>query len=279
MPKRTFVLGIVFVAALAVLVWVIFQTPQPDGTIIQNRAPAAGGTSTALTTAAGANQARVIASSGAKTVSGAQIPAGPVRTGPLGQNAVTAPAAGADWALGANHVVSWERATRVTGGIALMNAADGSMVGWLIGQTNGGDTSFTWNTRDLYVSRTSATKITVQPGKYFLKVIFDSAQWPAIVSPSFSIIQPDQVRALVYNLAVKDGVFSSSAITVQHGTKLLFANQDQTAYVITISGFGVPFTLEPGGSYTFDTAPLAPGSIYVFYSASSSALRVTVTIQ
>lgn len=286
--------NIIFIAVVAILLillaWFVFQSPQATAPAVPNQPAQAtssvapnGGVQTvsnsvgsAKTGTASANPP--VSSSAGQTTSVA---------GSIGVDSVLAPVAGDQWIIGQTNVVQWKRATGVAGSVYLVTAADpsnpswqaGVTAGWLIQQTNSGDTSFSWNTRDLYVSHTSAIKKDVSPGQYVIKINFTSPEWPTISSAPFSIVASSQAQVPVDAFTIKNGLFSPSSLAVKEGTKLIFTDDDSVAYQIMISSFGVPFTLEPGGSYTFDTSPLSPGGTYVFYSASSSVLRASVVIQ
>lgn len=272
--KKGLIFIIVLMAVWAVLTWFVFRLPQSPVPVVQNQTSTPPGGAQAVS----GNNAAAIPGGG--TVSKPPtVPATTASKPASSGNYIISPAAGAQWVFEQANLIQWAKGAGVTGNIYLVNAADGTVAGWLIQQTNAHDTSFNWNTRDLYISRTSPIKKDVKPGKYIIKISFNSPQQPPLASAPFSIILPEQAQVSVGTLTIQNGVFSPNSISVKRGSKLIFANKDQATYHITISSFGVPFTLEPGGSYTFDTSPLSEGGTYAFYSASSSALRASVVIQ
>jgi hypothetical protein len=271
LDKKTVIFMVLLIVLWGLVTWLVFRSPQAAVPVTQNSS---------------AGSVQVVANN--RVNGGVPKPVGyvppPVNNTPpapsqTGVNVILAPLGGAQWVFGQNNTVQWKRDTDSIGYIYLVNAADGSIAGWLIQQTNAHDTSFSWNTRDLYISRTSPIKQDVAPGRYIIKVGFTSPQWGTIASAPFSIVAAAQAVAPVNAFFIKNGTFSPSSLSVKEGTKLIFTDNDAVAYHIIISGFGVPFTLEPGGSYTFDTSPLSPGGTYTFYSASSSVLRASVVIQ
>jgi len=281
--KKAIIIIAIAAAAWLIFTWIVFKAPS-----VQVPLQTGGQTPTATPSATQpAAPAPAFKNTAPRTVTSAS-PAPPTGTGTAGgskttvaagTNYVISPEAGAQWVIGDTNVIQWKKGAPVTGYVYLANAADGSVAGWLSAQTNANDTSLSWNTRDLFVSRTSALKKDVQPGKYFVKVVFNSPQQPAIASVPFSIVLPENQQAAVSSLIVKNGAFSQSVVSVKQGTQLIITNQDSVAYHIIISSFGVPIALEPGGSYAFDTSPLAPGNTYVFYSTSSTQLRASVSIK
>jgi hypothetical protein len=277
MPSKK---SIIFIALFLVLwtlfTWFIFRMPQTTAPVVQNQTSTPATGIPAVSSSTGVLKTGIVSSKqGAPASGGGQSSSGSA----TGANYVVAPAANAQWVFAQTNVIQWKRDTGVTGYVYLANAADGSVAGWLIQQTNSHDTSFSWNTRDLYVSRTSSIKKDVQPGRYIIKIVFNSPRWAPIASGAFSIILPSQVQVPMDSFAIQNGLFSPGSLSVKRGTRLVFTNKDSIPYQIIISSFGVPFTLEPGGSYTFDTSPLSPGGTYVFYSASSTLLRASVVIQ
>jgi plastocyanin len=174
-------------------------------------------------------------------------------------------------------VIQWDKAANITGGIYLVNSANGSVVGWILPQTGPNQTSYPWNTRDLLVSRTSPTKITVPVGTYIIKVMFDSPQDPSITSAPFSIIPESQAQTLSASAAISNGAFVPASLTVRKNTKIVFTNKDQISYQILVSSFS-PFSITAGGSYILDTTSLSPGP-YALYSTAYPALRMNITVQ
>jgi plastocyanin len=200
-----------------------------------------------------------------------------VTIAPGAPSVIIAPAQNAQWIFGQHNTIQWNEAANITGAIYLADAATGKTIGWILQETGPNQTSFSWNTRDLLLSRTSPSGITVSAGTYVVKVMFDSPQDPTLTSAPFSIIYPNQAQIPTHDANIANGVFSPTTLTVTRGDKIVLTNQDAQAYQILISSFS-PFPVPAGGSYTLDTTPLSPGP-YVFYSSSNPTLRMTATVQ
>ncbi|HUZ92881.1 MAG TPA: hypothetical protein VNG29_02685 [Candidatus Paceibacterota bacterium] len=192
---------------------------------------------------------------------------------------ITAPVTGDKWVTGTNNVIRWSKAAGIAGGLYLANASDGSLVGWIIQQLNPTDTSYQWDTRNVFVSRTSPASKAVTAGNYIIKALFDGVKQETYASSgSFSIIYPNQVTTNTYTLTIQNYAFTPSAITVKKGDKLVFENKDSVAQTLQLSSFS-PITIQPGASYTFDTSVFQPASSYTLYSNTYPTLRATVTVQ
>lgn len=263
MPKknRNILIGVVAVVVIVGFVWFIIKSHSAPGA---SNGVAQNGTSTS-NTATSSNQ--IIA----KTA-----PAILKRVSP--PTAVLSPASSAQLVLGENNTIQWNRAANITGGIYIVNAADGSTVGWILGQTGPQQTSYSWNTRDIFAGRTDPAKKDITLGTYIIKIMFDSPQDPTITSGAFSIISPAQVQIPTHTVDIVNGVFVSVPLTVKRGDKIILANHDTIAYPILASSFFPSFTIPAGESYTIDTSPLSPGP-YVFYATSYPALRLPITVQ
>ena len=99
----------------------------------------------------------------------------------------SSPSENALWLIGVEHTISWDKAGASVGRIALINAATGAIAGWVSENVASVQTSLSWNTRDLFITRTSPLKKDVIPGNYFLKIFFVSPNTLPIVSSPFFI--------------------------------------------------------------------------------------------
>ncbi len=190
---------------------------------------------------------------------------------------ITSPAANSQWILQTQHTIAWSHGANSPGGIYLENAATGATVGWIQQQISPGQNNFPWNTRDLFVSRTSPLKEDVAPGNYRIVITFDYPNNPKLIGPVFSIITEAQAKAPTSTAAIQNAVFSPASITVTQGTQLTFANRDSVSYTLIPSAGGPSITLGPGATQTYDTSILSVGN-YAFYSTAYPALRLTVTV-
>ncbi|GEM_PF-1971221 len=191
---------------------------------------------------------------------------------------IVAPAPGAQWIQNTKNSITWNKETGIVGGIYLVNAADGSVVGWILQETNPHDTKFEWNTRDVFLSRSNPASKAVTAGQYMIKVAFDGGNPKFEISSGvFSVIYPSQAQTDSYTLTIKNYAITPSALTVKKGSKLVFVNGDFVPQQILLSSYS-PITIQPGTSYTFDTSILEPAP-YAFYSNQYPTLRTTVTVQ
>lgn len=99
------------------------------------------------------------------------------------------PIAGQTWIFAQQNTVSWDRAANVPGQIELLDATTKALVGVILPQTGPNQTSYTWNTRDLLLSRTSPAKKTVTPGSYRVRVSFDGNNLSPVTSGVITISQ------------------------------------------------------------------------------------------
>ena len=266
MSKKQYIILIVACVAIglwALLTWLLFKSPSTPPSLSEIIAQSQ--TSTNSTTAS--------SSSGATP--------SVKNTGDLEKvvppSTVSAPSSNAPWVFGTTNTIQWNRAANITGGIYLEDAANGKIVGWILEQAGPQQTSFPWDTRDVFLSRSSPLKQDISAGSYVIKVMFDSPEDPTITSQPFSIIYPNQVQIPTYTVGITNGVFSPGTLSVKRGDKVVFNNYDPVNYSIVNSSFS-PFSIQAGSSYTFDTAPLSSGP-YVLYSESIPTLRMTVTVQ
>lgn len=99
------------------------------------------------------------------------------------------PIAGETWTIGHQNTISWDRAAGVSGQIELLDAATKALVGVIISQTGPNQTSYAWNTRDVFLSRTNPLKKTVTPGAYMVRLLFDGNNISSVTSGVFTIAQ------------------------------------------------------------------------------------------
>lgn len=99
------------------------------------------------------------------------------------------PVAGETWTISQQNTISWDRAAGVTGQIELLNATTKALVGVIIPQTGPNQTSYTWNTRDILLSRTNPLKKNVVPGTYLIRLAFDGNELAPVTSAPLTIAQ------------------------------------------------------------------------------------------
>jgi hypothetical protein len=101
---------------------------------------------------------------------------------------ITSPTSGAQWAIGSENTISWNKAAGVTGELYLVSATSGAAVGWVQQNIGPNQTYFPWNTQNLFLGKTDPAGKDVVPGKYFLKLSFSSPSVPTAVSAPFFIV-------------------------------------------------------------------------------------------
>lgn len=189
------------------------------------------------------------------------------------------PATNDQWILQTTHTIKWNRAAGAPDGtISLIDATTGTVVGWIQQQILPQQTSFSWNTRDIFPSPTGPLKNDVSTGKYRIVLTFNSPNAPRVIGPAFSLISAAQAETMATVVAIQGASFSPASITVTQGTKLTFVNNDTVNYQIVVSATAAPFAVTPSASHTFDTSILSPAS-YAFYSTAYPSLRLSVTVK
>ena len=93
------------------------------------------------------------------------------------------------WKLGAQNIISWNRAGNFSGHLDLIDARTKRTVGVILSQVGTQQTSYTWDTRYLFISRNSPLKTSVMPGTYVITLTYDGNHIPTFTSASFTIIQ------------------------------------------------------------------------------------------
>lgn len=103
---------------------------------------------------------------------------------------ITSPASDAQWVVGTENSITWNKAAGSPGQIYLVDAASGVVVGWVQQAIGPAQTFFPWDTRDLFLSQTNPLTKDVAPGKYILKMTFLSPGVESAVSAPFWIVAP-----------------------------------------------------------------------------------------
>ena len=192
-------------------------------------------------------------------------------------NKVISPAAGARWSFGETHSIQWSEESLGNGAIYLVDATTKTVVGVVTPSLTLHQKTFTWNTRDVSVTRTGGQKKDVQPGQYFLRIVFEVGNKPIIESGIFSLIYASQQTTGVHTVIIKNYIATPLKVTVKRGDTIYIANNDTTSYTLAMSGFS-PLVVPAGQTVKFETAALSVGS-YEFYSSQYSALKLGITIQ
>jgi hypothetical protein len=98
-----------------------------------------------------------------------------------------APGSGNSRTIGVQNLISWSKAGNFSGSISLLAAPSKQFAGVILPTTGPSQTSYTWNTRDVFLSRTNPSKKDVLPGNYIIEVAFDGNNLKPIFSQAFTI--------------------------------------------------------------------------------------------
>lgn len=197
----------------------------------------------------------------------------PVAAAPL---SFVAPMQGAEWVLGIINRIQWNKEAGVTGGIALLDGQTKAVLGWIAPNLGPHQTSYSWDTRSVQLSRTSGLTKDVGVGTYLIRIVFDG-RYASIESGTVSIIYPAQAKTETHTLSIANFAFNAKTIIVRKGDDLVIANNDSVSHRIRISALS-PVDVAPGSSVAFDTYAFAPGS-YEVYSTEYSSLVATLVVQ
>lgn len=190
--------------------------------------------------------------------------------------AITAPVAGAQWAIGDNNEVTWSRGFGVTAGAEILNGTTRATVGWINPSIKEYQQSFNWDGRYVLLTRTSPQQKLMSPGLYIIRVTFDKGMG-AVLSPVFSMVEKTPGGTVLQTMTIKGGVFSPSKVTAKKGEKVLFVNNDNIPYELHVSSFLVQ-TVSAGGSWALDTT-LMDRTSYPVTATGYLTLRGTLVVE
>ena len=212
----------------------------------------------------------------------AQKPSTPSQVAPVQTSKISilSPVTSDKWVVGQNNVIRWSKEAQIPGSIYLVHAVTDKTVpvGWIISEIGPHQTSYTWDTRDLFVSRYNAAKRNLETGDYIMKIKFDSKVMPEVSSAPFSIIYASEVVIPVYDIRIKDFTFNPPTLTLKKGDKIKFTNDDAVDQRVVLSTVS-PFVIKPGQSLVFDTSFFSSGGMYTFYSDVYSSLVLKITVR
>jgi len=99
------------------------------------------------------------------------------------------PVSNDQWKFGQSNPISWNHEAGVTGEIDLLNAQTHALVGIVLSEIGPHQTSYSWDTRQIYLARYNPLKKDVTPGTYMIRIKFDGNNLPTLTSPAFTISQ------------------------------------------------------------------------------------------
>lgn len=189
---------------------------------------------------------------------------------------ITSPQIGERLIIGKNLTISWNKESGFKGFVYLADVSTGAVVGWINSEIGPHQTSYIWNTNDLFTARYSPTKKSVGVGRYKIVVGFDSKQAP-ISSGEIEVIYPSQATIDAYNIIIENFSATPASLTVKKGSALNFTNRDSSSH--RIHAASIVFQVAPNETYVFDTNILFPG-VHEFYSEQyPTTARISVTVQ
>lgn len=100
--------------------------------------------------------------------------------------AIVTPSTGTTWQIGQSNLISWNNQANITGEIDLLDST-GQLVGVITSNTGPQQTSYSWDTREVYLGRYSPVKKDVVPGTYLVRLKFDGNNLPDIATGAITI--------------------------------------------------------------------------------------------
>ncbi|MEK7195491.1 MAG: cupredoxin domain-containing protein [Patescibacteria group bacterium] len=190
---------------------------------------------------------------------------------------VISPAGSDKWIINQLHTIKWSKEAGAKGSIYLVRSSDESVVGWINSEIGPHQTSYDWNTREVFTARYSPAKTNLKNGQYIIKLSFDSSEVGTVSSNVFSILYLDEVPTTVHNVTIQSYAFSPKTLTVKKGDKVVFTNNDPVNHRVVIGNLS-PLTVAPGGTATLETSAFGP-SPYNYYCDLHPSMTGTIVVQ
>lgn len=175
---------------------------------------------------------------------------------------VTAPLAGAKWEIGKLNTISWSRAAGVTGVIYLMSAS-GQSLGVILPTFGPDQTSYSWDTTYISISATNASRISVTPGEYKIRLAFSGNNLPVTDSGIITLVRPGTPETIT-TVLMQNSAFAPNNFSITKGQKVTFTNNDSIQHHLAVTAVLNSIPLNPGESYILDTSSMKTG-VYSFY--------------
>lgn len=175
------VVGIVVV--MVIIVAVVYGPGQSQSPAPQTVSPSPSPSGTPAATEPTATPSP--ASAGTGSTGGAITPAHPPA---IVINLIT-PVKNDLWMINKPNPIVWDREAGVTGEIDLLDATTKNLVGVILSETGAHQTSYSWDTRQIYLLRYSPLKKDITAGNYVLRLKFDGNNLPSLTSYPFTITQ------------------------------------------------------------------------------------------
>ena len=174
----------------------------------------------------------------------------------------TAPVTGTKWEISKLNTISWSRAAGVTGIIYLMSSA-GQTVGVILPTIGPDQTSYNWDTTYVSVSATNASKISVTPGDYKIRLAFSGNNLPVTESDTFTLLRSGTPES-VTSISLQNYSFVPNNFSVTKGQKVTFTNKDSVLHHLAVTAVLNSVPLNPGESYILDTSSMKVGTYNIY---------------
>jgi len=194
-----------------------------------------------------------------------------------GKNIITfsSPSANEQWIFGQNNKIAWNNPAGISGSLSLLDGQTKAVVGFINVTLGPNQTSYTWDTTSVALSRTNPAKKDIAPGTYIAKLAFDGPI-ASLQSAPFKVIYPAQAQTPTVSFQIANFTFIPKTLSAKKGTQVTFTNNDNVTLTIKLQSHS-PYVVAPGGSFMIDTNTLTPGT-YNFYSDSYPTLNANLTV-
>lgn len=265
--KKPLIYGLVGLLVLVVIIIAIsFDSPRNENELDQNSTSTDSG-------APSETPALNPTPTSPKTTSQTPKPAPP---NPSQSISITSPELDARLNIGGLNAIKWSREPGVTAGLYLVDASTNTTIGWITPTITTHQTYYTWDAKDVAVSRQSGIKKSITPGRYYIKMKFDGPISEA-KSNTFYVLYPQQDTSFTHNLTIQNFKFTPNPIAVRKGEKITIQNKDSRSYTLIPKNSGESITIAPGETKTILTGALSEGS-HGFYSGQHSATALSFDI-
>ena len=189
---------------------------------------------------------------------------------------ITAPITGARWELSKLNTISWSKPAQVAGTINLLSST-GKNIGTILPTTDANQTSYSWDTVSVALSKNNASRINVVPGDYKIQLIFYGNNLLPITSGIITIL-PAGTPEKVSTVLLQNYSFVPNNLTVQKGQKITFTNKDSAQHHLAVTGILNSISLNSGESYLLDTTSMKAGT-YNFYCDIHPGMTGQLTVK
>ena len=263
--KKPLIYGLIGLVVLVIIIMVV-PSSSPSAPTDETNTPATNTTETK--TPGGTPTTNPPTNSPSGSNSQNQNPTAPI--------SITAPTLDGRFNIGSLNTIKWSRESGLVSALYLVDASTKATVGWITPTITAHQTSYTWDAKDVALTRISGVKKSVVPGKYYMKMKFDGPISEA-TSNTFYILYPEQDTTFTHNLTIQNFKFFPASIAVRIGEKITIQNKDQNTYTLTPKSFGEKITIAPGETKTILTGSY-PEGLQGFYSEKYSATNLSIDI-